>query len=94
MEHFRHILMAHEIFFEIFDGPQNIFLCSIFVILSFKLRGLQHKRSKLAFKETLESLDMLNKSHPLSKYKASSGKNKKKCLTHFGPDARVFVLSN
>ena len=28
----RHILMGHEIFFKIFDGLQNIFLCSIFVI--------------------------------------------------------------
>ena len=36
---------------------------------------------------------MLNKSHPLSRCKANSGKNKKK-LMHFDPDARVFVLSN
>ena len=35
---------------------------------------------------------MLHKSHPLSRYKANSGKNK--CLMHFDPDARVFVLSN
>ena len=33
MKHFRHILMSHEIFFKIFDGPQNAFLCSFFVIL-------------------------------------------------------------
>ena len=38
-EIFGHILMGHEIFFKIFDGPQTIFLCSIFVILFFKLRG-------------------------------------------------------
>ena len=37
---------------------------------------------------------MLNKSHVLSRYKANSGKNKKKCLMHFDSDARVFVLSN
>ena len=37
---------------------------------------------------------MLNKSHPLSKYKVNSGENKKKCWMHFDPDARVFVLSN
>ena len=37
---------------------------------------------------------MLNKSHPLSRYKANSGKNEEKCLMHFDPDARVFVLSN
>ena len=36
---------------------------------------------------------MLNKSHPLSRYKANSGKNKK-CLMRSDPDARVFVLSN
>ena len=51
IKYFRHILMGHEIFFKIFDGPQNIFLCSIFVILFFKLRGLEHKISKLAIKE-------------------------------------------
>ena len=36
---------------------------------------------------------MLNKSYPLSRYMTKSGKNKK-CLMHFDPDARVFVLSN
>ena len=86
--------MGHEIFFKIFDGPQNIFLCSIFVILFFKLRGLQHKISKQAIKEILVRLDMLSKSHPLSRYKENSGKKKEKCLIHFDPDARVFVLSN
>ena len=35
MKYFRHILMGHEIFFKIFDGPQNIFLCSIFIIFIF-----------------------------------------------------------
>ena len=35
MKYFRHILMSHEIFFKIFEGPQNIFLCSISVILFF-----------------------------------------------------------
>ena len=34
---------------------------------------------------------MLNKSHPLSRYKANSGKNKKQM---FDADARVFVLGN
>ena len=37
---------------------------------------------------------MLNKSHPLSRYKANNGKNKEKCLMHFDPDTRVLVLSN
>ena len=32
MKYFRHILMGHEIFFKIFDGPRSIFLCSIFII--------------------------------------------------------------
>ena len=57
--------MGHEIFFKIFDGPQNIFLCSIFVILFFKLRGLEHKISKLTIKGIQERQVMLNKSHPL-----------------------------
>ena len=51
MKYFRHILNGHEIFFKMFDGPQNIFLFSIFVILFFKLRGLGHKIFKLAIKE-------------------------------------------
>ena len=65
MKNFRLILMGHEIFFKIFDGPQNIFLCSIFVILFFKLRGLEHKISKLTIKGIQERQVMLNKSHPL-----------------------------
>ena len=69
--------MGHEIFFKIFDSPQNIFLCSIFVILFFKLRRLEHKIFKLAIKEILKRQDMLNKSHPLSIYKTSTSKNKK-----------------
>ena len=51
MKYFRHVLMGHEIFFKIFDGPENIFLCSIFVILFFKLRELDRKISKLAINE-------------------------------------------
>ena len=43
--------MGHEIFFKIFDGTKNIYLCSIFVISFFKLRELEHKISKLAIKE-------------------------------------------
>ena len=49
MKYFRHILMGHEIFFKIFDGPRNIFF--LFIILFFKLKGLKHKISKLAIKE-------------------------------------------
>ena len=51
MKYFRYILMGHEIIFKIFDEPQNIFLCSIFVTLFFKLRGLEYKISKLAINE-------------------------------------------
>ena len=51
IKYFRHILMGHEIFFKIFDEPRNIFVCSIFIILFFKLKGLKHKMSKLAIKE-------------------------------------------
>ena len=31
MKYFRHILMGHEKFLKSFDGPENIFLSSIFV---------------------------------------------------------------
>ena len=51
MRYFKHILMRHETFFKIFDGSQKIFLCSIFVILFFKLSGLEYKISKLALKD-------------------------------------------
>ena len=51
IKYFRDKLMGQEIFFKIFDGPQNIFLRSIFVILFFKLRVLELKIFKLAIKE-------------------------------------------
>ena len=51
MKYLTHILMGHEIFFKIFDGPRNIFLCSIFMILFFNLKGLKYKISKPAIKE-------------------------------------------
>ena len=51
MKYFRHMLMGHGIFFKIFGRPQNIFLRSIFVTLFFKLRGVEHKISKLVIKE-------------------------------------------
>ena len=51
MKYFRHILTGHEIFFNIFDGPRNIFLCTIFIILFFKLKRLKRIISKLAIKE-------------------------------------------
>ena len=51
MKHFRHILMGHETIFKILAAPRNIFLCSIFTILFFQLKGLKHKISKLAIKE-------------------------------------------
>ena len=70
--------MGHEIFFKIFDGPRNIFLYSIFLILFLKLKESKHKISKLAINEMIhERHDMLNRSHPISRYKANSGKNKK-----------------
>ena len=77
MKYFKRILMGHEIFFKIFDWQRNIFLCFIFIIPFFKLNVLKHKISKLAIREIQEKHDMLNKSHPLSRYKANSGKNKK-----------------
>ena len=67
MKYFRRILIGHEIFFKIFDGPQNFFSSFIFLILFFKLRGLENKVSKLAIKEISERQGMLNKSHPRSK---------------------------
>ena len=59
-----------------------------------KVRRLEHKISKLPIMEIYERLDMLNKSHPLCRYEANSGKNKGNCLMHFDTDDRAFVLSN
>ena len=63
-KYFRHILTGHEIFSKVFDGSQNIFLCSIFLFLFFKFRVLEHKIWKLAIKplRTFKK-NMLNKSH-------------------------------
>ena len=47
IKYFRDTLMGHEIFFKIFDGPQNVFLCSIFVILFFKGVGPNFKLHSL-----------------------------------------------
>ena len=82
-KYFRHILTGHEKFYKIFDGSQNVFSCSIFVISFFSLRGLEHKIPKLAMKEIQEKQDMLNKSHLLSRYKANNGKNKNKMFDAF-----------
>ena len=51
IKYFRHIMMTHGIFLDIIDGPQNIFSCTIFVILFFKLRRLEHQISTPAIKE-------------------------------------------
>ena len=48
MKYFKHILMSHEIFFKFFDWPRSIFLCFIFIILFFKLKGLKQKTFKLS----------------------------------------------
>ena len=55
--------MGHEIIFKTFDGQQNIFLCSIFVILFFKLRGLEYKISKLAIKDIYKKQGKINLIH-------------------------------
>ena len=49
MKYFKHILMGHENFFKIFEGPQNT-LCFIFVFF-FKVRMSEHKISKVAIKK-------------------------------------------
>ena len=51
IKNFKYILMGHEIFLKIFDGSQNIFVCSPLLILIFKLRESERKMSKLAIKE-------------------------------------------
>ena len=53
-------------------------ICSIFVILLFKLKGSENKRSKLTVEVIEERQGMLNKSHRLSRYKTNVGKDQKK----------------
>ena len=67
MKYFSKFLMGHKIF--------SYVLFSQFYF--FKLMGLEHKISKLAIKEIYERQNMLQKSHPLSRYKANSGNIKK-----------------
>ena len=43
--------MSHEMYLKMFDGTQNIFLCSPLEILIFKLRESENKLFKLAIKE-------------------------------------------
>ena len=71
MKYFPKLLMGHKICSYVL-----FFLCS-------KLKGLEHKRSKLAIKEIYERQGMLNKSHTLSIYKVNSGKNKEKMFDEF-----------
>ena len=65
MKYFSKFLMDHK-----------IFSCYIFVVLFFRLRGLEHKISKLASRKFKK--DMFNKSHPLGRYRANGGKSEKK----------------
>ena len=51
MKYFRHILMGHELFFNIFNGPRNVFVCFIFIMFFFKLKVLKYKIFKLAINE-------------------------------------------
>ena len=86
MKYFRHILIGHEIFIKIFDGPQNIFLCSVFKILFFEFQSLSFLKR---FKKDLTCL--INRIHSAD-IRQILVKIKK--IMHFDPDARVFVLSN
>ena len=81
MKYVRHVWIGHEIYFKIFDRPQNILLCSIFVISFFQLRGLERKIPKLSIKEIQEREHMLNKSHPII-HSAD--------IRQFDPNASVF----
>ena len=85
--------MHHKIFFEILDGSQNIFLCSIFVFLFFKLRVLwstkypnypsrRFKKDKTCLINYIHSADITQ----------IVLKIKKKGLMHFDPDARVLTI--
>ena len=39
MKNFKHMLMGQEIFLKIFDGPQNIFLCTPLVNMQTGYQG-------------------------------------------------------
>ena len=59
----------------------------------FQVKGVAAQNIQTSDQRDLRNL-ILNKSHPLSRHKANSGKNKEKRLMNFDSDARVFVLSN
>ena len=60
----------------------------------FQVKEVEAQNIQTRHQQIQERQDMLNKTHPLSRYKANSGENKNKCLMHFEPEFRVFVLSN
>ena len=60
---------------KIFDGPQNIFLCSVFVIFFVKEVGAQNI-------QTSHQGD-LRKTRHVSRYKANSSKNSNKKMFHW-----------
>ena len=65
MKYFMRILMIHEIFFKIFDGPRNIFIRSIFIILFVKLKKLKHIISKLSLSRWKKDMTYeINHIHP------------------------------
>ena len=94
MKYFRHKLMGHEIFFKIFDWPQNIFLCSIFVILFLTLRGWSTKYTNQPSRRFKKDKTCLINHIHLANIKQIMLKSKKICLINFDPYARVFYLSN
>ena len=47
--------MGHEIFFKIFNGPQNVFLCSTFII-SFCVKGVGAQNIQTSHKGDLTRL--------------------------------------
>ena len=94
MKYFRHILMDREIFFKTFNGPQNIFLRSVFIILFFKLRGWSTKPQpyRSLKKDKICQINYIHLAH-IRRIVVKIMK-KKKCLMHFDHKTRVFVFSN
>ena len=71
--------MGHEIFFKILDGPQNIFLCSFFVIL-FLSKGSGSPKYPNWSSRKVKKGKPCYISYLLSRYKTNGGKKKKKIV--------------
>ena len=78
--------MGHKIFSDV--------LFSQFYFLSLGGWSTKYPKEHQGDLKKTRHYKQITSTHPLSRYETNSGKNFKKCLMHFDPNAKIFVLSN